>query len=75
MDQARLTTDGIHFDTIEGEAWMNRIFQQRLDKMEVELFETGVLNEEETTNEPALSHATKFQRARAKNGSTGPIRR
>ena len=23
MDQARLTTDGIHFDSIEGQAWMN----------------------------------------------------
>ena len=24
MDQARLTTDGIHFDSIEGQAWLNR---------------------------------------------------
>ena len=23
MDQARLTTDGIHFDSIEGQAWLN----------------------------------------------------
>ena len=36
MDQARLTTDGIHFDIIEGQAWMNRVFQKRLIKMEVE---------------------------------------
>ena len=54
MDQARLTTDGIHFDSIEGKAWMNRVFQERLDEMEVELFDTGVLKKEETTNEPAL---------------------
>ena len=51
MDQARLTTDGIHFDIIEGQAWMNRVFQERLDEMEVELFDTGVLKKEETTNE------------------------
>ena len=55
MDQARLTTDGIHFDSIEGQAWVNRVFQERLDEMEVELFDTGVLNKEETTNEPAIS--------------------
>ena len=55
MDQARLTTDGIHFDSIEGQAWINRVFQKRLDEMEIELFDTGVLKKEETTNEPALS--------------------
>ena len=55
MDQARLTTDGIYFDSIEGQAWMNRVFQARLDEMEVELFDTGVLQKEETTNEPAVS--------------------
>ena len=38
MDQARLTTDGIHFDSIEGQAWLNRFFQERLDELEVELF-------------------------------------
>ena len=27
MDQAKLTTDGIHFDSIEGQAWSNRVFQ------------------------------------------------
>ena len=26
IDQARSTTDGIHFDSIEGQAWMNRVF-------------------------------------------------
>ena len=46
MDQARLTTDGIHFDSIEGQAWLNRVFQERLDELEAELFDTGVLNEE-----------------------------
>ena len=33
MDQARLTTDGIHFDSIEGHPWLNRVFQERLDEM------------------------------------------
>ena len=55
MDQARLTTDGIHFDSIEGQAWLNRVFQERLDEMEVELFDTGVLKKEETSNKPAIS--------------------
>ena len=55
MDQARLTTDRIYFDSIEGQTWMNRVFRERLGEMEVELFDTGVLKKEETTNEPALS--------------------
>ena len=50
MDQARLTTDGIHFDSIEGQAWLNRVFQERLDELEAELFATGMLKEEETKN-------------------------
>ena len=29
MDQARLTMDGIHFDNIEGQAWLNRVFRER----------------------------------------------
>ena len=29
MDQARLTTEGIHFDSIEGQVWLNRVFQER----------------------------------------------
>ena len=49
MDQARLTIDGIHFDSIEGQAWLNQVFQERPDEMEVELFDTGVLKKEETT--------------------------
>ena len=55
MDLARVTTDGIHFDSTEGQSWMKPVFQERLDEMEVELFDTGVLKKEETTNEPALS--------------------
>ena len=27
MDLARLNTDGIHFDSIEGQAWLNRVFK------------------------------------------------
>ena len=46
MEQARLTSDGIHFDTIEGQAWLNRVFQERLDELEAELSDTGVLKEE-----------------------------
>ena len=49
MDQARFTTDGVHFDSIKGQAWMYRVFQERLDELEVELFDTGVLRREETT--------------------------
>ena len=55
MDQARLTSDGIHFDSIEGQAWLNRVFQEQLDEMEVVLFDTGVLKKEETSNKPAIS--------------------
>ena len=55
MDQPRLTTDGIHFDCTEGQAWLNRVSQERLDEMEIEVFDTRVLKKEETTNEPAIS--------------------
>ena len=55
MDQARLTTDGIHFDNIEGQAWLNRVFQERLDELEVELFDTGVLKEEGALNKPVIT--------------------
>ena len=55
MDQARLTTDGIHFDSIEGQAWLNRVFQERLDELEVELFDTGLLKEEGVSNEPTIT--------------------
>ena len=55
MDQARLTTEGIHFDSIEGQAWLHRVFQERLDELEVELFDTGVLKEEGASNEPVIT--------------------
>ena len=55
MDQARLTTDGIHFDSIEGQAWLNRVFQERLDELEAELFDTGVLKEEGTVNDTVIT--------------------
>ena len=55
MDQARLATDGIHFDSIEGQAWLNRVFQERLDELEVELFDTGKRKEEEASNEPTIT--------------------
>ena len=55
MDQARLTTDGIHFDSIEGQAWLNRVFQERLDELEAELFDRGVLKEEGTANDAVIT--------------------
>ena len=55
MDQARLTTDGIHFDSIEGQAWLNRVFQERLDELEAELFDTGVLKEEGTVSDAVIT--------------------
>ena len=55
MDQARMITDGIQFISIEGQAWLNRVFQEELGEMEVELFDAGVLKKEETSNEPAIS--------------------
>ena len=55
MHQARLTTDGIHFDSIEGQAWLNRVFQERLDELEVEFFDTGALKEEEASNETVIT--------------------
>ena len=50
MDQARLTTDGI-----EGQAWLNRVFQERLDELEAELFDTGVLKEEGTASDAVIT--------------------
>ena len=55
VDQARLTTDGIHFDSIEGQAWLNGVFQGRLDELEVEIFDTGVLKKEGASNEPVIT--------------------
>ena len=53
MDQAQFTTDEVRFDSIGGQAWINRVFQEQLDELEVELFDKRVLRREETTNEPA----------------------
>ena len=36
-------------------ALKDRVFQERLDEMEVELFDTGVLKKEKTANEPTIS--------------------
>ena len=55
MDQARLTTDGIQFDSIEGQAWLNRVFQERLDELEAELFDTGALKEEGTVSDAVIT--------------------
>ena len=55
MDQARLTTDGIHFDSIEGQAWLNRVFQERLDELEAELFDTGVLKEKGAVSDAVIT--------------------
>ena len=55
MEQARLTSDGIHFDSIEAQAWLNRVFQERLDELEAELSDTGVLKEEGTVNDTVIT--------------------
>ena len=55
MDQARLTTDGIHFDSIEGQALLNGVFQERLDELEAELFDTGVLKEEGLASDAVIT--------------------
>ena len=39
--------ESIHFDSVEGQAWMNRVSPERLDELEVELFDTVVLRREE----------------------------
>ena len=35
LDQSRFTTDELHFDSIEGQGWMNRVFKERLDELEI----------------------------------------
>ena len=55
LDQARFTTDGIHYDSTEGQGCINRVFEEQLDELEVELFDTGVLKTEVATNIPAIS--------------------
>ena len=59
-DQDRFTTDGVHFDSMEGQGWLNRVFQERLDKLEIELFDTGALRREEAKNVPAISPFVPF---------------
>ena len=54
-DQARLTSDGTHFDSIEGQAWLNRVFQERLDELEAKLFDTGVLKDEGTSSDAVIT--------------------
>ena len=50
LDRARFTTDGIHIDSLKGQAWMNRVFCERFDEVEVELFDHGALRAEEAMN-------------------------
>ena len=40
--QARFTTDGTHFDNIEGQARLDRAFQERVDELEDEQIDTGI---------------------------------
>ena len=54
LDQSRFTTDGIHFDSIEGQAWMNCVFLERLVELEINLIETGVLRSEDAPSVRAL---------------------
>ena len=35
LDLARFTIDGIHFDSVEGNGWMNRAFQEQIDELEI----------------------------------------
>ena len=55
VDQSRFTVDGVHFDTIEGEIWMNRAFQDRFDELKVDLFDTGVLSLDAAADVRAIS--------------------
>ena len=55
LDQARFTSDGIHLDSKKGQGWINRVFQEQIEELEVELFDTGALRTEEATNVPAIS--------------------
>ena len=55
LDQARFTTNAIHFDSIKGQGWMNRVFQEQLYELVVDFFDTRVLRTEEATNAPTIS--------------------
>ena len=46
QDQPRFTVDGIHIDTIEGQAYMNSVLQERLNELEIDWSDRG-----ETGNE------------------------
>ena len=37
LDQARFTTNGIQFDSFEGQNWINKVFQEQLHELEVKL--------------------------------------
>ena len=43
MVAPRFTVDGVHFDPNEGQTGMNCAFRERLDELEVNLFDIGVL--------------------------------
>ena len=53
-DQSRFTVDGIPFHTVEGQACINHVFQESLGVLDIQLFDTGALIAEETTNVPSL---------------------
>ena len=55
LNQARFTSDGRYFNSIEGQGWMNRVFQERKDELEVDFLDRGTLRTEEATNVPAIS--------------------
>ena len=40
LDQSKFTVNGFHFDSVKGQAWMKRVFEERLDEMEIEFSET-----------------------------------
>ena len=54
LDPARFTTDGIHSGSIKRQAWVNRAFQENLDKVEVELIDNIALITEEATDAAAI---------------------
>ena len=54
LDQAKFTTGGLHFDSLEGHAWMKRFSQEQSEGLEVELFDTEALITDEATNLPVI---------------------
>ena len=56
MDQARLTTDGIHFDSIEGTGLVESSLPRTVGmSWKHELFDTGVLKEEGTVSDTVIT--------------------